>query len=112
MQYAQLKQIYIDNLKKFRKQAGMSQLQLGLRCDTPASYICEIETGRKFPSLEMITKIADALQVPPHLFLLDARPKTPVQAARPLLSAFAKKNLAEQLAAQVNSTIWRVVRKF
>ncbi|GBR76470.1 transcriptional regulator XRE family [Candidatus Termititenax persephonae] len=112
MQFAQLKQICVYNLKKFRKQAGMSQTQLGLRCATPASYICEIETGRKFPSLEMLVKIADALQVPPHLFLLDEKNKTPIQVFRPLLSDFAKRNLAERLNAQIGAALRRVLRKF
>ena len=86
MPFEQLKRIYVRNLKKFRKQAGLSQAQLGLRCDTLASYICEIETGRKFPSLEMIARIAEALQIQPHLFLLAEPGSLPV--SRPIMSDF------------------------
>jgi transcriptional regulator with XRE-family HTH domain len=110
MTFEQLKRIYVRNLKKFRKQAGISQAQLGWRCDTPASYICEIETGRKFPSIEMITRIAAALQIQPHLFLLDEPDSAPV--SRPIMSDFIKRKFAEQLTAQVNTVIQRVVRKF
>ncbi|GBR74111.1 transcriptional regulator XRE family [Candidatus Termititenax aidoneus] len=110
MEFGQLKQIYVRNLKKFRKQVGMSQMQLGLRCDTATSYIGEIEIGRKFPSLKLIVKIADALQMPLHLFFLDGQ--APQLAARPLMSDFVKRNLTEQLTAQVSTVIQRVVRKF
>jgi transcriptional regulator with XRE-family HTH domain len=110
MTFERLKQIYVRNLKKFRKQAGISQSQLGLRCDTLASYICEIETGRKFPSIEMIARIADALQIQPHLFLLDEPGGAPV--SRPIMSDFLKRKFTEQLTAQVSTAIQRVARKF
>jgi transcriptional regulator with XRE-family HTH domain len=112
MDFEQLKQIYVRNLKRFRKDARMSQMQLGLRCNTVASYIGEIEIGRKFPSLKMMTKIAGALQIPPHLFLLDEAGKTRIEFPRPITTAYIKRRLAEQLTTQVNTVIQRVLRKF
>ncbi|MDR1452353.1 MAG: helix-turn-helix domain-containing protein [Candidatus Margulisbacteria bacterium] len=112
MEFEQLKQIYVRNLKRFRKDARMSQMQLGLRCNTAASYIGEIEIGRKFPSLKMMARIADALQISPHLFLLDGSGQTRAEFPRPIATAYIKRRLAEQLTLQVNSTIQRVLRKF
>ena len=44
-------------------------MKLAEHCDTSPSYIGEIEIGRKFPSTEMIEKIADVLRIEPyHLF--------------------------------------------
>jgi len=64
-----LKHIFIQNLKEFRKKEGFSQLKLAELCDSSPSYIGEIEIGRKFPSTEMIEKIAEVLRVEPyHLF--------------------------------------------
>ncbi|GHU79097.1 hypothetical protein FACS189462_4540 [Spirochaetia bacterium] len=53
-----LRDIFIVNLKKFRKSESLSQMKLAEQCHTAASYIGEIEIGRKFPSVEMIEKIA------------------------------------------------------
>ncbi|MDR2019936.1 MAG: helix-turn-helix domain-containing protein [Treponema sp.] len=58
-----LREIFILNLKKFRKIRRLSQMNLAEKCDTAASYIGEIEIGRKFPSIEMIEKIAGALNI-------------------------------------------------
>ena len=66
-----LKQTFIKNLKKFRKSTGFSQMKLAEHCNTVASYIGAIEIGQRFPSLEMIEKMAYALQIQPHLFFLN-----------------------------------------
>jgi transcriptional regulator with XRE-family HTH domain len=58
-----LREVFIANLKKNRKRQKISQMDLAERCDTAASYIGEIEIGRKFPSVEMIEKIAGALNI-------------------------------------------------
>jgi len=64
-----LKQIFAYNLKIFRKKAKLSQMKLAECCNASTGYISEIEIGRKFPSAEMIERIADALGVEPyHLF--------------------------------------------
>ena len=44
-------------------------MKLAEYCNTAPSYIGEIEMGRKFPSTEMIEKIAWVLRIEPyHLF--------------------------------------------
>jgi transcriptional regulator with XRE-family HTH domain len=58
-----LQQIFISNLKKFRKERKISQMVLAELCDTSGNYIGEIEMGRRIPSFEKIEKIASALQI-------------------------------------------------
>jgi transcriptional regulator with XRE-family HTH domain len=66
-----LKQIYIQNLRKFRSERGFSQMQLAEMCDTATNYIGEIEIGRRFPSLKLIEKIGQALKVEPYQFFVE-----------------------------------------
>ena len=61
-----LQQIFITNLKKTRKDLGISQMTLSRMCDTTANYIGQIEMGRRIPSFEKIEKIAAALEIPSH----------------------------------------------
>jgi len=61
-----LQQIFIANLKKFRKERGLSQMILSEKCDTTSNYIGQIEMGRRIPSFEKIEKIAAALEIPSH----------------------------------------------
>jgi transcriptional regulator with XRE-family HTH domain len=67
----QLKAVFVRNLKKYRKFSGISQMTLTEMCDTSTSYIGQIEIGNRFPSLNLIEKIAQALQIKPYLLFVD-----------------------------------------
>jgi transcriptional regulator with XRE-family HTH domain len=56
-------ELFITNLKDFRKSRKISQAKLAEICESSQAYIAEIEVGKKFPSPDMIEKIASALEV-------------------------------------------------
>jgi transcriptional regulator with XRE-family HTH domain len=66
-----LRHLFVKNLKFYRKQERLSQMALAERCGASIGYIAEIEFGRKFPSVEMIEKIARSLKVEPYQFFKD-----------------------------------------
>ena len=68
-----LRNVFIMNLKRVRKEKKISQMRLAELCESSTSYIGEIEIGQKFPSIEMIEKIARALEVRPFLLFLDTQ---------------------------------------
>ena len=45
-------------------------------CDTAPSYIGEIEIGRHFPSIKLIEKIGQVLEVEPYRFFIDETAET------------------------------------
>ena len=45
-------------------------MKLAEMCDTATSYIGEIEIGRRFPSLKLISKISKVLEVEPYRFFI------------------------------------------
>ena len=51
------------NIKKYRKKLNFTQEQLAERAKTSTAYIGTIEIGQKFPSPQMIERIAAALNV-------------------------------------------------
>ena len=56
-------ELFIANLKDYRKSHKFSQAKLAEICDSSQAYIAEIEVGKKFPSPEMIEKIASAFSI-------------------------------------------------
>ena len=88
-------------------------MKLAELCDTSTSYIGQIEIGDKFPSIDMIEKIAKGLQINPHLLFLDEQ-EAEIQAAalRPLpgLSVIPER-MKTELIGKLNSAITRIVRK-
>lgn len=51
------------NMKSRRKALGLSQIELAEKTGSAANYISKIEAERQFPSVEMIEKLAEALQI-------------------------------------------------
>ena len=51
-------------LKHWRRQRGLSQLDLALAADVSARHVSFLETGRSRPSTEMVLRLAAALDVP------------------------------------------------
>lgn len=66
-----LRTVFITNLKRCRKEQKISQMRLAELCETSTSYIGEIEIAKKFPSIEMIEKIACALSIRPFQLFQD-----------------------------------------
>jgi transcriptional regulator with XRE-family HTH domain len=102
-----LKQNFVANLRKIRKAAGLSQMQLAFRCNTAPSYIGEIEIGRRFPSIRMIEKIAVVLQVQPQL-LFEDKLRTPLQRTSwnfSLLPETLKKDLLKKVTAATQKVL-------
>ncbi|MDR2019818.1 MAG: helix-turn-helix domain-containing protein [Treponema sp.] len=106
-----LREIFILNLKKFRKREHLSQMNLAEKCDTAASYIGEIEIGRKFPSVEMIEKIAGALNIEAYRLFVDETNSGSDEALEYLaaLPVRVRLELAERLQDIVHSGIGQVL---
>lgn len=64
----------IDNIRKIRKEKGISQEKLAEYCDTSASYIGLMETYKNIPKLSTIERIAEALNVPPRMLFDEDNP--------------------------------------
>ena len=67
-------QLFIYNLKKWRKKRGLSQKGLAERCGTGHTYIRQIETAQGNPSFLFIGKLADALGIEPYQLFYDDTP--------------------------------------
>lgn len=55
--------IFGKELKRIRRDCGLSQEELGFRADIHWSYVSQLERGLKSPSLGVMVRIAKALEV-------------------------------------------------
>ena len=68
------KEIFGQNVRRIRGEAGLSQEELAFRAKLHRTYISSVERGERNVSLENIFAIAEALQVAPgNLLKADAR---------------------------------------
>jgi transcriptional regulator with XRE-family HTH domain len=68
-----IKEILMENMRKYRKEAKLTQEKLAELCDTDSVYIGQIENGRRFPSLLYVERIATALKIPPFLLFFEEK---------------------------------------
>ena len=73
-----LDRLVIDNIKRIRKEKGISQEKLAEACNTATSYIGLMEIYKNVPKLSTIEKIAHALDVDPLVLFLDKN-KVPLE---------------------------------
>lgn len=60
-----------QNIRKYRKNAGMSQKDLAEYIDKTEGHISKIERGEGIPSLEVVVNIAKALSVSTDVLLAE-----------------------------------------
>jgi transcriptional regulator with XRE-family HTH domain len=75
-----LRDLLSFNMKERRRTLNLSQAKLAERTGTSANYIGAIEVSKKFPSPEMLQKIAKALEIDtPELFSTRLYPSKPTR---------------------------------
>lgn len=57
------------NIKRIRKEKGISQEKLALKADVDRSYMSEVERNLANPSIEALVKIGNALDATPSELL-------------------------------------------
>jgi len=97
-----LSRLFIRNLKRWRKISGLSQKMLAEKCGTGCSYVRQIESGVGTPSLAMLAKIAEALEIEPYLLLYDEA-SSHGRAVRERHLEFVKGKLLEVVCGDIQS---------
>jgi len=58
-----IKEIFAENLKKIRRKKGLTQEKLAEKANMSLQYLALLELARKFPSGEMLERLANALDI-------------------------------------------------
>jgi transcriptional regulator with XRE-family HTH domain len=107
MDYMALQEIFTANMRKYRKQAKLTQEKLAEICDTDPCYIGQIETGRRFPSLPYIERIAGALNIAPYLLFYNDN--APERGGMDIIIEEKRQNLEKALIEKVSEGIHTVL---
>ncbi|MDR2136312.1 MAG: helix-turn-helix transcriptional regulator [Treponema sp.] len=100
-----LNQLFVKNVKKWRKTRGFSQKLLAERCNAAHSYIRQIESGSGKPSFAFIGKLATALDIDAYQLFYD---ETMIQSEKSSLEInieTIKANFLEKLARELDMVI-------
>ena len=96
-----LRQLLGTNIKIYRNACGLSQSKLAEQAGTATNYISAIEGGRRFPSVEILERIAFVLGIDsPELFSM-----------KPIQFDTIKKELEEQVWQNVGQNLSSYISK-
>jgi len=96
-------ELFITNLKDYRKLLKISQAKLAEICDSSQAYIAEIEVGKKFPSPDMIEKIASALKVDSYR-LFQNKAEKDISSLTPLQK--------QEIISKINEATFKVINDY
>ena len=75
MESTEIKKIFTTNIKKYRQLNHMSQMQLAIEADLSVGFLCDLESGKKWGTLETMAKLANALHIKPYQLLMPEEEK-------------------------------------
>jgi len=75
MEPSEIKKVFTANIKKYRTLNGMTQMELAIAADLSVGFLCDLESGKKWGTLETMAKLAKALRVKPYQLLIPEEEK-------------------------------------
>lgn len=78
--------IFGERIKQIRKAKGLSQVEFAKHCGTDPRQVSRYENGHVLPSLDVLIKMATAMDVTIDYLLIEDAPKRPLKVkSSPLL---------------------------
>ncbi|WP_461255967.1 helix-turn-helix domain-containing protein [Treponema sp. R80B11-R83G3] len=78
-----IREVLAKNIKEYRRKYGFSQDKLAELANISSQYLATVETCRKFPTPEVLERLAEALGIEPHeLFTLASTPQNELEKLR------------------------------
>jgi len=89
----ELRGIFSANIKRHRQYHNLSQAELAEKLDISVNFLCNIENGNRWMSLQTLVKFASALNIEPYELF------KPAEALPPDVPLILNKCLDEAVAA-------------
>ena len=78
-----IREVLANNIKEYRRKCGFSQDKLAELASISSQYLATVETCRKFPTPEVLDRIAKALNIETHeLFSFSSTPQNELEKLR------------------------------
>jgi transcriptional regulator with XRE-family HTH domain len=100
-----VREILAYNLKENRKKCGLSQAKLAEKANITTQYIAMIEVSRKFPTPEMLDRLAAALEIETYqLFIVKPSPEDAMERLHDTLVSNIERVVAQAVEKSIAAT--------
>jgi len=101
-----IREILAANIKENRRKMGLTQEKLAEKINMSLHYLAMLELARKFPSGEMLERLAEALEIDPHeLFTVAPSPQNELEQLRKEIKDDIKNTFGERLEQVITNVI-------
>ena len=95
--------VFVQNLRKYRRKSGLTQAQLAEKVNVSTHHIGMIELSRNNPTLELVERIAEALNIKTYELFMDIlSPNADLEQLRQEIKADMRQLLDETLEKALN----------
>jgi transcriptional regulator with XRE-family HTH domain len=98
---ADIREILANNIREHRRKYGFSQDKLAEIANISSQYLATVETCRKFPTPEVLDRLAEALNIDTHeLFSFSSTPQKELEKLRHDIIDEVKMTIKQSLAEE------------
>ena len=109
---AKVREILAQNLKKNRRDLGITQPELAERAGLSTHYLAMIEISRRFPSADVLDRLAIALDITPHeLFAVAVRPDATMKQLQTVISESVHQAVENALDKNIEKAMENALEK-
>ena len=103
-----IREILAANIKENRRKKGFTQEKLAEKANMSLHYLAILELARRFPSGDMLERLAEALEIEPHeLFTVAPSPQRELELLRREIQNDIREALGEKLDQSITDAIKR-----
>ena len=95
---ANIREIFVKNLKENRRKCGFSQEKLAEKAEISPHYLAMLELTHNFPTAEVLERLANALNIEVYeLFVVSHSPKEELEKLRKDIISEIKQTIGENI---------------
>jgi transcriptional regulator with XRE-family HTH domain len=103
---ANIREVLAKNIKDYRRKNGFSQDKLAELAGISSQYLATVETCRKFPTPEVLERLAKSLEVETHeLFSAAPTPQDELEKIRQDIRQDIRQEFRQEIIGEVVRTI-------
>ena len=111
-----IREILALNLKEYRRKSGFTQEKLAEKAGISANYLSMVEISRKFPTPEMLDRLAQTLNIQTfQLFNPSATPDGALlhleQAIVENIEKVVRTTIKQDIVSEINQTVSKAVKQ-
>jgi transcriptional regulator with XRE-family HTH domain len=109
---ANIREVLAKNIKNYRHKNGFSHDKLAELAGISSQYLATVETCRKFPTPEVLERIAKSFEVETHeLFAASSAPQDELEKLKQDIWKDIRQNLRQEFTKEITGEVVKTIKQ-